>query len=62
VYLNFNLHLAHHQNPRIPWSHLPDFLPHGSDRISFFRNYLRLWTGPRLTLEKNPLRSAAPER
>jgi fatty acid desaturase len=58
VYLNFNLHLAHHQNPRIPWSHLPHFMPEGSDRISFFRNYLRLWTGPRLTLEKNPLRSA----
>jgi fatty acid desaturase len=57
IYLNFNLHLAHHQNPRIPWSHLPQFLPQGSARISFFRNYLRLWTGPRLTLEKNPLRS-----
>jgi fatty acid desaturase len=58
IYLNFNLHLAHHQNPRIPWSHLPNFLPEGSARISFFRNYLRLWTGPRLTLERNPLRSA----
>ncbi len=58
VYLNFNLHLAHHQNPRIPWSHLPHFTPAGSVRIGFFRNYLRLWGGPRLTLEQNPLRSA----
>lgn len=58
VYLNFNLHLAHHQNPRIPWFHLPHFTPAGSARIGFFRNYLRLWAGPRLTLEQNPLRSA----
>jgi fatty acid desaturase len=54
VYLNFNLHLAHHQNPQIPWTHLPGFVPHRAGRISFFRNYLRLWTGPRLTDEANP--------
>jgi fatty acid desaturase len=54
VYLNFNLHLAHHQNPRIPWSHLPHFVPEGTQHIGFFRNYLRLWTGPRLTHQKNP--------
>ena len=60
IYLNFNLHLAHHQNPRIPWVHLPHFVRQGTERISFFRNYLRLWTGPRLTHEKNPsLRSQA---
>jgi fatty acid desaturase len=54
VYLNFNLHLAHHQNPRIPWAHLPRFVPQGTERIGFFHNYLRLWTGPRLTHQKNP--------
>jgi fatty acid desaturase len=54
IYLNFNLHLAHHQNPRIPWTHLPRFVPEGTQRIGFFRNYLRLWTGPRLTHQKNP--------
>jgi fatty acid desaturase len=54
IYLNFNLHLAHHQNPRIPWLHLPEFVPYRTQRISFFRNYLRLWTGPRLTHEDNP--------
>lgn len=54
VYLNFNLHLAHHQNPKIPWVHLPRFIRSGSGRISFFRNYLRLWKGPRLTTEKSP--------
>jgi fatty acid desaturase len=54
VYLNFNLHLVHHQNPRIPWSHLPGIARPESQRIAFFRNYLRLWTGPRLTHEANP--------
>lgn len=54
IYLNFNLHLAHHQNPKIPWIHLPSFIKQGKGRISFFRNYLRLWKGPRLTEEKEP--------
>lgn len=54
VYLNFNLHLAHHQNPKIPWIHLPAFIKQRQGRIGFFRNYLRLWKGPRLTDEKEP--------
>jgi fatty acid desaturase len=55
VYLNFNLHLAHHQNPHVPWVHLPRFVPPSSLRIQFFRNYLRLWGGPVLTREPNPV-------
>ena len=51
VYLNFNVHLAHHQNPKIPWIHLPKFIKQDSHRIGFFRNYLRLWKGPKLTHE-----------
>jgi fatty acid desaturase len=63
VYLNFNLHLAHHQNPGIPWVHLPEFVPPGPRRTSFFRNYLRLWTGPALTHEPEPvLHAQARER
>jgi fatty acid desaturase len=54
VYLNFNLHLAHHQNPKIPWLHLPKFINSGKGRISFFRNYLRLWKGPKPTKEPSP--------
>jgi fatty acid desaturase len=64
VYLNFNLHLAHHQNPKIPWINLPDYVSEGGGRITFLRNYLRLWKGPRLTHEPSPLltgTSAAPE-
>jgi fatty acid desaturase len=54
LYLNFNLHLAHHQNPYVPWRHLPQFVEPNPQRISFFLNYLRLWTGPRLSLERDP--------
>jgi fatty acid desaturase len=54
IYLNFNIHLAHHQHPHIPWVHLPSFIRSGKDRISFYRNYIRLWKGPRLTNEKPP--------
>jgi fatty acid desaturase len=42
VYLNFNLHLAHHQNPKIPWIHFPRFIKRRKGRMSFFRNYIRL--------------------
>ncbi|HEY4967150.1 MAG TPA: fatty acid desaturase [Puia sp.] len=59
LYLNFNLHLAHHQNPKIPWIQLPDYVSEGSGRITFLRNYLRLWKGPRLTHEPSPLVSNA---
>ena len=54
IYLNFNMHLAHHQNPRIPWIHLPRFIKKDPHRIGFFRNYLRLWKGPKLTNESDP--------
>ena len=54
IYLNFNVHLAHHQNPHVPWVYLPVFIKKGKERISFFKNYLRLWKGPRLTHEPPP--------
>ena len=54
IYLNFNLHLAHHQNPKIPWIHLPAFIRREEGRMSFLKNYVRLWKGPRLTLEPDP--------
>jgi fatty acid desaturase len=54
-YLNFNLHLAHHQHPHVPWIHLPKIADPESQRIQFFWNYLRLWGGPALTREPNPV-------
>jgi fatty acid desaturase len=54
IYLNFNLHLAHHQNPKIPWIQLPKYVSDGAGRMTFLKNYLRLWKGPRLTKEPSP--------
>ncbi|QMU28168.1 fatty acid desaturase [Adhaeribacter radiodurans] len=54
LYLNFNLHLAHHQNPQVSWIHLPLLVKAGSQRITFLKNYIRLWKGPRLTKEPEP--------
>lgn len=54
LYLNFNLHLAHHRHPQVPWIHLPQLVLTGELQISFFTNYLRLWCGPRLTTEADP--------
>ena len=53
LYLNFNVHLAHHQNPNISWIHLKRFV-RSEGKISFFRNYISLWRGPRMTEEKSP--------
>ena len=61
VYLNFNLHLAHHQNPKIPWIHLPRFIKNGEGRIPFFKNYLRLWKGPKVTYERSPKEISVPK-
>ena len=54
IYLNFNWHLSHHENPSIPWIHLKHFVKPKSLRIGFFQNYLRLWMGPRKTDEPDP--------
>tara|TARA_B100001105_G_scaffold27364_1_gene19225 strand:+ start:1709 stop:2656 length:948 start_codon:yes stop_codon:yes gene_type:complete len=52
-YLNWNYHLAHHQNPGIPWIHLPKFVE-TSKVSSYGMAYLKLWKGPRLTTEPAP--------
>lgn len=57
VYLNFNVHLAHHQNPKIPWYYLPKFIRKDPQRISFWKAYVRLWKGPVLTHEPSPEKS-----
>jgi fatty acid desaturase len=54
VYLNFNLHLVHHQNPKIPWIHLSAFINRNDKHTPFFENYIRLWKGPILTNEPDP--------
>ena len=47
MFLNSNWHLAHHQHPDIPWHLLPQY-DDETPRISYARQYLRLWQAPRL--------------
>lgn len=55
IYLNFNVHKVHHQNPTIPWLHLPGYVQGDEERVSYWKTYLRLWKGPELTHEPSPL-------
>jgi fatty acid desaturase len=56
VFLNYHHHLAHHQNPNIPWSHLHKFVDFQKERPSFLKIYLKMWLGP------TPASAPAPSR
>jgi fatty acid desaturase len=45
VFLNYNLHLAHHREPGVPWIHLPKRVRREDPNPSFWKIYLRLWRG-----------------
>ena len=47
IFLNYNLHLAHHREPAIPWIHLPRYVRAGDPNPSFWPIYLSLWGGAR---------------
>ncbi len=44
AFLNYHLHLAHHQNPQVPWLYLPDY---ATDGPRFSQVWLACWRGPR---------------
>jgi fatty acid desaturase len=50
-WLNHNWHLTHHENPTMPWIHLPQL---GAKENSGFllRAYLRMWQGPKEATER----------
>lgn len=54
IFLNYHHHLAHHQNPYVPWIHLHKFVDFSKERPSHFKIWLKLWKGPVLTTEKAP--------
>jgi len=58
IFLNYHHHLAHHQNPTVPWLHLPRLVDFSVPRPSFLGIYARLWLGPRPTDEPPPAESA----
>jgi len=65
IFLNYNLHLAHHREPGVPWIHLPARVRPTDPDPSFWTIYLRLWRGARPAPD-GPARSepsrAAPNR
>jgi len=47
LFLNYHHHKAHHQDPQIPWVHLPKHVDFTERRPSFLSIWLRMWLGPR---------------
>ena len=47
LFLNYHHHRVHHENPKIPWIHLPHYVDRNEARPSFLRMYLSMWRGPR---------------
>jgi fatty acid desaturase len=47
LFLNYHHHLAHHQQPDVPWIHLGRFVDPARESPSFARVYLSMWKGPR---------------
>ena len=47
LFLNYNLHLVHHRDPRTPWIHLPAKVLKSDPNPSFWPIYLRLFLGAR---------------
>ncbi len=52
--LNFNWHLAHHQNPGVPWIHLPRYDDPTRARPRYLVAFVRFWRGPRPCVEPAP--------
>ncbi len=51
IYLNYHYHLAHHQNPTVPWIFLKQYVNNDKLQPSFWRVWFAMWRGPR-TVDK----------
>jgi fatty acid desaturase len=54
IWLNHNWHRTHHENPTVPWNHLPRLAgeePATPSQGFLPAAYLRMWRGPRRTTE-----------
>lgn len=47
VFLNYHFHRAHHRNPRVPWSRLPETADRDQPQPTFWRVWRAMWGGPR---------------
>jgi len=46
--------LVHHQHPHVPWVYLRELGVHSQTPVSYWRQYLKLWKGPRLFTGPGP--------
>lgn len=46
--------LVHHQHPQVSWLRLPNFADQTASPVSYLKQYLKLWAGPRLCTESAP--------
>lgn len=60
MFLNYNLHLAHHREPRVPWIHLPRLVRSDDANPSFWPIYFRLFLGARAAPEGAGPKPLAP--
>jgi fatty acid desaturase len=54
VFLNGQWDLVHHMNPDLPWQLLPNEGARSAEPISYWRQYLKMWGGPRPNQEPAP--------
>jgi fatty acid desaturase len=54
VLLNYHLHRAHHREPTLPWTSLPEAVDQQAPRPSFLAQYLAMWRGPRRAWGESP--------
>ena len=54
VLLNGQWDLVHHRQPHLPWNHLPQAGRTSQAPVSYWRQYARLWKGPRPCREPGP--------
>lgn len=47
IFLNYHFHLAHHQNPQVPWIRLPELVDPSEPQPHFLRIWRSMWAGPR---------------
>ncbi len=48
IFLNYHSHLAHHQNPQVPWYYLPEFVRNEDLHPTFWQIFFAMLKGPRL--------------
>jgi fatty acid desaturase len=59
LWLNHQWHLNHHLHPTVPWIYLPRLTPSENGApLPFWKAYLQMWRGPRLTTHRRPNRHA----